>query len=615
MDRGISPGGVWLEDIAGVEQEIATVKDTVKKINLENQQGCTEVPPILLKCPRLEELNLRFTPIKEIPAFVFSLPRLRSLKYDGYSIGKQPEGFAGAQNLTTLEIGVKNGQEIPSEIFLLPKLRSLCLNGHEGITELPQAIGNLKNLTELKIKETRVFTLPESTGKLRHLKKLVMGSYFSGDHPLDLDALVQTLAPCALEDLELRNYFFHGHFTQLPLLPGLKRLYLEYIQPDGEIMDAVCKLSALKKLYLYGSSLNIKKLPPAIGDLQNLTELSVIGNFFRDIPPSLYSLKKLKLLDLGGCGIKELSEAAVHLSELRTLILDDNCLQALPDSLASMENLRYLNLSRNNFSTDYLKQTRQTLRGRAALHGRAGLPPVKLRAKNQQSQIDLKKFQDAALSPIDSFTAEEYFALALAAAKEGPGTTMNTLDPDRNPPQGQEPLFQRLSGEQYAKVCLEAVKNSGLVLEKVAAAKIDDSEKYLEICLAAVSQRAESIKYAKTDHLSPEQYKKLCFAAVDASLTWAVMENIADKKLSRDDYLEVCRHALAHKPLTVLRMKDPPPEFWLQALAAGAPVFKDFPPELKTPEVCRLAVEKDKSALAYVPEALQARTKAAAGLK
>jgi Leucine-rich repeat (LRR) protein len=392
-DMGISPGGVWLDNIAEVEKEIAAVKDTVKKINLENQYGCTEVPKILLECPVLEELNLLYTPIKKIPSFVFSLPRLVSLKYNCYELEKQPD-FSSAQNLKILEIGLKKGQEIPPEIFSLTNLRSLSINGHEEITGLSTEIGNLENLRELKIKGTHIFALPGEAGKLRRLKKLLMGFYFSGDHPLDLDALAETLAPCALEDLELRNYALHGRFTKLSLLP-LKRLYLEYINPgtpDGEILDTVCKLSALEELYLFGSSLGIKKLPDEIGNLQNLKKLSVVGNVFRDIPSSLYSLAKLEHLDLGGCGIKEFGEEAANFTKLRTLILDDNMLETLPAFLRSARapgNLKTLDVCCNNFSENYVKEIRQALK--------AALPRLKFHAEYQKQQMDLKKNQ--ALSP------------------------------------------------------------------------------------------------------------------------------------------------------------------------------------------------------------------------
>jgi hypothetical protein len=67
-------------------------------------------------------------------------------------------------------------------------------------------------------------------------------------------------------------------------------------------------------------------LPPELGDLRNLTVLSLKGNVLENLP-----------YEMG------------YLIKLQRLYLNDNCIQTIPESFKMMRNLKELDISKNDF--------------------------------------------------------------------------------------------------------------------------------------------------------------------------------------------------------------------------------------------------------------------------
>lgn len=65
-------------------------------------------------------------------------------------------------------------------------------------------------------------------------------------------------------------------------------------QPDGRLGDFT------KLQVLFWENSGITNLPSEVGKLQSLTDLSLAGNQLRDVPPAIYQLKNLKVLNLQG---------------------------------------------------------------------------------------------------------------------------------------------------------------------------------------------------------------------------------------------------------------------------------------------------------------------------
>lgn len=127
---------------------------------------------------------------------------------------------------------LKNNK-IPDSVFSMTKLRHLAITGMDCdygdrtncrvINEIPAAIGNLKDLTTLRLTLNEITSIPPALSELKHLTLL-----------------------------------------DLTDNAGLKDF------------DNLSKCQSLQYLYLYGCELS--RLPGNIGNLINLKELGLVGN-------------------------------------------------------------------------------------------------------------------------------------------------------------------------------------------------------------------------------------------------------------------------------------------------------------------------------------------------
>ncbi|MFZ4730111.1 MAG: leucine-rich repeat protein, partial [Pseudanabaena sp.] len=128
-------------------------------------------------------------------------------------------------------------------------------------------------------------------------------------------------------------------WTELDLSgKGLKR-----IPPE------IAQLSNLTTLSL--SSNQIKAIPDAIANLTNLTSLSLDSNKITLIPAVIAQLSNLTELNLSKNRIKTIPDAIAQLSNLTSLSLWRNQITVIPDAITQLSNLTELNLSENRIKT------------------------------------------------------------------------------------------------------------------------------------------------------------------------------------------------------------------------------------------------------------------------
>ncbi|MFC5448480.1 leucine-rich repeat domain-containing protein [Paenibacillus aestuarii] len=164
----------------------------------------------------------------------------------------------------------------------------LILSGHK-LTDLPDRIRELTELRELEIFAQDLYRLPEALFELYKLENLkIMTS--------DLESIPASIARLN----NLRVLCIHCGSSDRPALGWRAK-------PKEEI--------------------SLNRIPPEIGELEQLEQLTIAYTSIRELPPELKKLKHLRILDLDMCMI-----------DLK------------PDFLHGMKQLAYLNVNGRIYS-------------------------------------------------------------------------------------------------------------------------------------------------------------------------------------------------------------------------------------------------------------------------
>lgn len=258
------------------------------------------------------------------------------------------------------------------------------------LTELPESIWQLTQLTDLYLAENQLTALPESLGQLTQLQTLELSDNQLITLPDSLGRLMQ------LEILKLS----HNQLSTLPKLlgqlPALHSLQL-YNNNLGMLPEFIGHLSKLESLNIGKNSLTT--LPGWFNQLENLQDLVLSDNKLDEFPKVLRSMPTITTLHMIGC---ECGSIPVWISEIKSLenfsfagnnvlhlppsvgglvglkrlwagIGDfHNKLSDLPPSLAELEHLETLNLDGNPLNPELAEAYEQGIDGvKAYLRARA----------------------------------------------------------------------------------------------------------------------------------------------------------------------------------------------------------------------------------------------------
>jgi leucine-rich repeat protein SHOC2 len=186
---------------------------------------------------------------------------------------------------------------------------------HEGLTTLPNSIGNLAHLTKLSLSYNYLTSIPESIGSLSNLSKLDISHNRLTSLPEDIGNLYY------LTELNLN----HNQLTNLPESMGnlyyLTKLNLSYNRLT-KLPDRIGSLSNLQELYLHNN--NIISLPDRIGNLYDLIKLDLSHNNLTNLPDRIGDLYNLTKLNLSHNNLTKLPDRIGTLSNLRELDLNTN---------------------------------------------------------------------------------------------------------------------------------------------------------------------------------------------------------------------------------------------------------------------------------------------------
>ncbi|HEY9629419.1 MAG TPA: leucine-rich repeat domain-containing protein [Coleofasciculaceae cyanobacterium] len=273
------------------------------------------------------ELDLSGKGLTELPAEIGKLTQLETLILGNWD--QEKEEWVGNQ-LT----------DLPNAIAQLRNLKELYLSSNQ-ISAIPDAIAQLTNLTVLNIWDNQISAIPDAIAQLTNLTVLALSSNQISAIP---DAIAQ------LTNLEVL-YLSSNQISAIPdaitQLTNLQDLFLASNQISA-IPDAIAQLTNLKGLHL--ASNQISKIPIVIAQLTNLKGLHLGSNQISEIPIVIVQLTNLMMLYLNSNQIKEIPEAIAQLTNLTELFLHSNQISLIPDAIAQLSNLTKLSLSGNEIS-------------------------------------------------------------------------------------------------------------------------------------------------------------------------------------------------------------------------------------------------------------------------
>lgn len=162
----------------------------------------------------------------------------------------------------------------------------LYISGHR-LTELPERIRELTELRDLEIFEQDLYRLPEGLFELSKLECLKILS-------ADLEGIPASIA-------KLKN---------------LRELSIQCASSDRPAPGYQAKPR---------EEISLNRIPPEIGELEQLEQLTIQYTSIRELPPELEQLKNLRFLNIGMCLIER-----------------------KPGFLGGMKQLKYINVSRKS---------------------------------------------------------------------------------------------------------------------------------------------------------------------------------------------------------------------------------------------------------------------------
>jgi Leucine-rich repeat (LRR) protein len=463
--------GVLCKDMNDIIERISKVKNTVKKLNLNNQQALTEIPDIIKECKLIEELNISHTKVAEIPDFLFEVPALRVLSCCCKEVPQPPEGLAKAVKLEKLHIRINDGWSFPEEISSLSELKIILIDVYSPSAVLKD-VKNLNKLEEMsmsiKYEQGDALNLPDSFSNHPALKRIsIFDNVYKNYKKLDFDQTARILSSCKeLESLTLSCFTIDSH-KALSKISRLKKLELRHLHVDGNIFNSIESLQNLEKLGVMGSEFKIEELPDIFNNLRALHSFSFAGNFIRKLPPSLFNLSNLTTLEIGATGISAIDEKIENLKNLTTLHIYDNMLEKLPNSIFTLPKLAVLNIEENFFKHQDITAIKQKL---AALSKNG--QKIEFICGRQGHRLPVKKLR--ALNYFESINSEVYYKYCMAAVCE----KSNALKYIRD---------EFLKDSHYRQVCLEAALRNSYAdfLDNINHKRLR-REDYERICWASI---------------------------------------------------------------------------------------------------------------------------------
>lgn len=261
----------------------------------------------------LEDLNLTFNNLADLPAGIFQLTSLTKLDVSHNLLTSIPEEIGSMPSLKVVSFQKNYLQSVPN-VFDLLGLRELDLS-YNQLHELPVQIFQVNLMHRLNLSHNYLTEIPSDQMELPALQYLSLSHNYimmiqewpTANMPAleELDVSHNRLVVLPFQDImnsQLKQFRFNNN--RLPKDIGLI-MQCYYGKTESlnlsslgltTIREELSLLTHLKSLSIRNNAFSA--VPPAIGLLTNLTDLDLSFNRFTDLPLFLRKLTKLERLNL-----------------------------------------------------------------------------------------------------------------------------------------------------------------------------------------------------------------------------------------------------------------------------------------------------------------------------
>lgn len=317
--------------------------------------------------PDTGQLILASNNLRSLPPEIKRLTTLTKLDISKNGIRcTNPGDFSGLPaeikeltNLTELKISECNLPYIPPAIWTMVQLKVLDISRNK-INVLSPDIGELVNLQKLNLQQTNITTLPPEIAYCQELEEILLWGNVIESLPETLPEMLKlrTLAVnyrsfCAQVDSfqESEELLRKGKLTSehIPLVV-FELATLEVLDLENTKINNIPDMStfALQELYLCKNFLS--KVPPSLFNLHHLTILDMSNNLLQQLPEDIARVTSLLILRLSGNKIERIPHNIKDLLNLEELNLADNRIRHIPNTIGELKKLRALFLEKNELS-------------------------------------------------------------------------------------------------------------------------------------------------------------------------------------------------------------------------------------------------------------------------
>ncbi|EPS44060.1 hypothetical protein H072_1966 [Dactylellina haptotyla CBS 200.50] len=330
----------------------------ISSLNLSRNLSLQVPQDFIQACINLKEIKFRNNEAWDLPSSFAHIQRLTYMDISNNRLKHLSNAkLHKHENLVALKMANNRIHELPEEFSKFHNLRGLNVASNY-LTVIPPLISKLVSLLELDMSFNKIKAIPEDMGSLKVLERLILShNQIAGDLPAGLAGLK------ALKELDIR----HNVLNSVDILGELDRLEVLYAG-HNEIVSFSCGFERLRTLHLNGSKVTafvIKAITPTLTYLNlsdnrltvladnfcdmlpNLEKLVLDKNKINNLPPQIGKLKKLLQLSCASNHLTTLPPEIGQLVDLRVLDLHDNDIAKLPSEIWSMVSLTSLNLSSN----------------------------------------------------------------------------------------------------------------------------------------------------------------------------------------------------------------------------------------------------------------------------